>query len=71
MGRAAVEVVVECTNLPGYRGAAGNVFEVGETAEMVAYINNPSDEVQTVLPIWQTLDYEAASIRSASEAWVT
>ncbi len=61
VGRAAVEVVVECTNLPGFRGAAGNVFNVGETAQMVAYINNPSDEAQTVLPIWQTLDYEAAS----------
>ena len=56
--RAAIEVVADPTNLPGYRGAGGNMYKKGATATLDGYISNPGDKTQDVLVRWQLMDYE-------------
>lgn len=56
--RRALEVVAECTNLPGWPGAAGNAFEKGATAQMIAHVSNPGLQPRTVTLRAQLLDYE-------------
>ena len=56
--RRAAEVVAECTNLPGYAGAAGNLFEKGATAAMAAHVSNPGSAAREVTVRWQLVDYE-------------
>jgi hypothetical protein len=56
--RRAVEVVAECTNLPGYAGAAGNMFAKGATAQMAAHVSNPGPQPRAITVRWQLVDYE-------------
>lgn len=56
--RSAVEVVTECSNLPGYAGAAGNMFEKGATAQMAGHVSNPGSATREVTARWQLVDYE-------------
>ncbi len=58
--RAAVEVVAECANLTGWSGAAGNAFEKGATAQMVAHVSNPGSQPREVWVQWQLVDYDGA-----------
>ena len=56
--RREIEVVAECTNLPGWAGAAGNAFDKGATAQMVAHVSNPGAQPREVTVRWQLVDYE-------------
>ncbi len=56
--RREVEVVAECANLPGWDGAAGNAFDKGTTAQMVAHVSNPGAQPREVTVRWQLVDYE-------------
>ena len=56
--RRAVEVVAECANLTGWAGAAGNSFDKGATAQMVAHVSNPGAQPREVTVRWQFVDYE-------------
>ena len=56
--RHEVEVVAECTNLPGWDGAAGNAFEKGATAQVVAHVSNLSKLEEKFRVRWQLFDYE-------------
>ncbi len=56
--RAAVEVVAECANLPGWSGAAGHAFDKGATAQMVACVSNPGTQAREVWVRWQLMDFE-------------
>ena len=56
--RAAIEVVADATNLPGYAGAAGNMYKKGATATLDGYVSNPGIKSQDVLVRWQLMDYE-------------
>ena len=56
--RHMVEVVAECRNLPGWDGAAGNAFEKGATAQMVAHVSNLSRDEDKFRVRWQLFDYE-------------
>ena len=58
VGRRKIETLAECKNLPGWDGAAGNAFDKGATAEMVAHIHNPGTQPRTVNVRWQLIDYE-------------
>ena len=58
--RAAVEAVAECANLPGWNGAAGNAFDKGATAQMVAHVSNPGAQSREVTVRWQLMDFEGA-----------
>jgi hypothetical protein len=56
--RSGIEVVAECANLPGWDGAAGNAFDKGATAQMVAHVSNPTTASRDVIVRWQFVDYE-------------
>lgn len=56
--RYPVEVVAECTNLPGYAGAAGNLFEKGSEVELVAHVSNTTSKVQVCWVSFSFHDYE-------------
>ena len=56
--RRAVEVVADPTNLPGYAGAAGNMYKKGATATLDGYVSNPGAKEQELLVRWQLIDYE-------------
>lgn len=56
--RSAIEVVADPTNLPGYAGAAGNMYEKGATATLDGYVSNPGSKEQDILVRWQLMDYE-------------
>ncbi len=56
--RREVEVVAECTNLPGWDGAAGNAFEKGATAEIAGYFSNPTNREIKIAALWELVDYE-------------
>ena len=63
--RRPVEVVAECTNLPGWDGAAGNAFDKGATAQMRAHVANPGAQPREVTVRWQLMDYEGESAVAA------
>ncbi len=56
--RRPIEIVADCENLPGYRGAAGNTFDVGATARMTAHASNPGNTAREVTVRWQLFDHE-------------
>ncbi len=56
--RRAVEVVAECLNLPGWDGAAGNAFDTGAVAQMLAHVSNPGTQPRAVTVRWQLVDFE-------------
>ncbi|MDA3963041.1 MAG: carbohydrate binding domain-containing protein [Planctomycetota bacterium] len=56
--RAPIEVVAVPTNLPGYRGAAGNMYKKGETATLDGFASNPGASARTLTARWQLIDYE-------------
>ena len=56
--RKAIEVLADPTNLPGYAGAAGNMYRKGATATLDGYISNPGEKSQELLVRWQLIDYE-------------
>ena len=56
--RREIEVVAECVNLPGWDGAAGNAFDKGATAQMVAHVSNQSKMEEKFRIRWQLFDYE-------------
>jgi len=56
--RREIEVVAECVNLPGWDGAAGNAFDKGATAQMVAHVANSGAQPREVTVRWQLTDYE-------------
>ncbi|MEK7951492.1 hypothetical protein [Luteolibacter soli] len=64
--RREVECVAECVNLPGWDGAAGNAFDQGATAQMVAHVSNPGSKPREVTVRWQFIDYEG--VAAAGEA---
>lgn len=59
--RSRVEVLAEPTNLPGYRGAAGNMYEKGATATLDGHLHNPGDTPVKVTARWQMTDYEGVA----------
>lgn len=59
--RRPVEVVADPTNLPGYRGAAGNMYKKGATATLDGYVSNPGEKAQELLVRWQLIDYEGTA----------
>ncbi len=67
--RREVEAVLECTNLPGWNGAAGNAFPKEATAQMTAHISNPSDRTRTVTVLWQLMDYEGENEAYSYREW--
>ena len=70
--RREIEVVAECTNLPGWDGAAGNAFDKGATAQMVAHVANPGAQPREVTVRWQLVDYEGeAAVAPAVDKKVT
>ena len=56
--RREIEVVADCVNLPGWAGAAGNIFKKGATAEMAAHVSNPGTQPRAITVRWQLVDYE-------------
>ncbi|NJK90536.1 MAG: hypothetical protein HC904_01115 [Blastochloris sp.] len=58
--RSPIEVTILPTNLPGYRGAAGNMYKKGATATLDALLHNPGDQAREVLARWQLMDYEGS-----------
>ncbi len=58
--RAKVEVLAEPTNLPGYRGAAGNMYPKGAIATVQGHVHNPGTEPVTLTTRWQLIDYEGS-----------
>lgn len=56
--RFPLEVVAECTNLPGYAGAAGNIFEKGAEVELVAHVSNTTATMQAGRISFRFHDYE-------------
>jgi len=53
-----IEAIADCTNLPGWKGAAGNIFSQGATAQMAAHVSNPGSRARDVVIRWQLVDYE-------------
>lgn len=64
--RRELEVLAECVNLPGFAGASGNMFNRGDSAELVAHVSNPTANESTAQVVWQLYDYEGE--RSVGEA---
>lgn len=62
--RREIEVVVECPDLPGYAGAAGNLFEKGATVRVTAHVANTTRESRLIRLVWQFRDYEGDRIVS-------
>ncbi len=62
--RAPVEVVAVPTNLPGYAGAAGNMYPKGATATLDGFIHNPGSKEMPVTVRWQLMDYEGVAAHS-------
>jgi len=56
--RRELEAVAECVNLPGWDGAAGNAFEKGATAQMVAHVANTTAHAKEIRVQWMLVDYE-------------
>ena len=56
--KAEIEVVADPTNLPGFRGAAGNMYKKGETATLDGHVSNPGKKELEILVRWQLMDYE-------------
>ncbi len=70
--RRKIEVVAECVNLPGWNGAAGNAFDKGATARMIAHVSNPGKSACTVTLRWQLVDYEGvAAVGAAMDTKIT
>lgn len=59
--RSAIEVVADPTNLPGYRGAAGNMYKKGATATLDGYVSNPGTALAKLTVRWQLIDYEGTA----------
>ena len=64
--RRDVEVIAECTNLPGWAGAVGNAFDRGATAQMAAHVANPGTQPREVTVRWQLMDYEGETAVAAA-----
>lgn len=56
--RRPIEVVAQATNLPGWDGDRGNLYEKGATATLDGFASNPSATSQTITTRWQLIDYE-------------
>ncbi len=56
--RRPVEVLADPTNLPGWDGAKGNLYEKGAVATLNGYVSNPGSTSQTVTARWLLMDYE-------------
>ncbi len=56
--RRPIEVVAECPDLPGYKGAAANIFPRGAAPRVIAHVSNPGSEARNVILRWQLIDYE-------------
>lgn len=70
--RREVECVAECVNLPGWDGAAGNAFDKGATAQMVAHVSNPGKRSREFTVRWQFIDYEGvAPLGNATDKKIT
>ncbi len=70
--RRKIEVMAECVNLPGWNGAAGNAFDKGATARMLAHVSNPGKSACTVTLRWQLVDYEGvAAVGSPIDSQIT
>ena len=70
--RRSIEVVADCANLPGWNGAAGNAFDKGATARMIAHVSNPGKAACTFTLRWQLVDYEGvAAVGSAMDSKIT
>ncbi len=63
--RREIEAVAECVNLTGWDGPAGNAFEKGATAQMVAHVSNPGAQPREVTVRWQLTDYEGEAAVAA------
>lgn len=59
--RSEIEVVADCTNLPGWEGAKGNAFNKDATAQMVAHVSNPGSQPRELTLRWQFIDYEGVA----------
>ncbi|MCW1925029.1 hypothetical protein OKA05_20885 [Luteolibacter arcticus] len=60
--RREIEAVAECVNLTGWDGAAGNAFDKGATAQMVAHVSNPGAKPRELTMRWQFVDYEGVTM---------
>ncbi|BCM88275.1 hypothetical protein IAD21_00102 [Abditibacteriota bacterium] len=56
--RRAVEVVVDCPDLPGFALASGNTFRRGTSVRLAGRAFNASDTPKTLALRWQLFDYE-------------
>jgi hypothetical protein len=56
--RREIEVVTDCPDLPGYAGAAGNVFDRGAKPRLTAHVSNPGKQARDISIRWQLFDYE-------------
>jgi len=59
--RSPIEVVANPTNLPGYLGAAGNMYKKGATATLDGYVSNPGTKPTSLTVRWQLIDYEGTA----------
>jgi hypothetical protein len=55
--RREIEVLSDCSDLPGYVGA-GNLLEKGATVKLAAHASNPGAAPREVTLRWQFVDYE-------------
>lgn len=70
--RREIEAIAECANLPGWDGAAGNAFDKGATAKMIAHVSNPGKQARNLTVRWQLVDYEGeTTVASANDRKVT
>jgi len=63
--RSQIEVVATPTNLPGYRGAAGNMYKKDATATLDGFISNPTNTEKEITVRWQLMDYEGVMAHAA------
>ncbi len=63
--RSPIEVVAEPSNLPGYKGPAGNMYRKGETATLNGWVSNPGTEPAELIARWQLMDYEGLVAHAA------
>ncbi|PQO43962.1 carbohydrate binding domain-containing protein [Blastopirellula marina] len=60
IARADVEVLSECTNLPGFAGAKANAFDRGQQAVIAGRFHNPTPAPQQFTATWRLIDYEGS-----------
>ena len=65
MPRREVEVLADCPDLPGYEGAAANLFDRGATVRVAAHAFNPGAEPRDVTLRWRLFDYEGERATTA------